>query len=325
MGWEGGAALALASAFVTNLGFLWRHRGAVAAPDVQARRPLHSAICLFRSKWWTIGYVAALVAWLLHVGALALAPLSIVQSALAAGFVFLAVLADRFFGFDVGRREWTGVLLAAAGLAFLALTAGQVKGEQSDYGLAPILAFEAAMVGVGALLIAGQRSGLGAGSRAGVLLGAGAGVLFTVTHVAIKALTGEVSGPLGLVSPWTALIVACGVIAFFVSARSLQIGRAVPVIAATSIAGNATSIVAGVVVFGDPIGSDPFIATLRIAAFGLIVVAAALIPGPLRAASGGESRERRGATRTAGPARAAWVTPLDGFPTSSTGRRWPRG
>ena len=285
--------LALASAFVTNLGFLWRHRGAVAAPDVEMRHPLRSAIGLFKSKWWTIGYVAALIAWLLHVGALSMAPLSIVQAALAAGFVFLAVLADRFFGHELGRREWGGVLLAAAGLAFLAGTAGQVKGEQSDYSMIAILGFEVAMIGLGALLIVGQKGKFSEGSWNGVLLGAGAGVLFTTTHVAIKALTGDVKGVLDLVSPWTLVVVIGGVVAFFVSARSLQIGKAVPVIAATSIAGNATSILAGVVVFGDPVGSDPFIATLRIAAFGLIVIAAALIPGPLRAADGQQERERR--------------------------------
>ena len=296
MGWEGGAGLALASAFVTNLGFLWRHRGAAAAPDVDVRHPWRSAVGLFRSKWWTIGYVAALIAWLLHVGAMALAPLSIVQSALAAGFVFLAVLADRFFGCALGRREWTGVMLAAAGLAFLALTAGQVEGKQSEYATAPIVAFELGMVAIGALLIVGQRGRLGSGSRTGVLLGAGAGALFTVTHVAIKALTGDVSGPMDvLLSPWTLVIVAGGVVAFFASARSLQIGRAIPVIAATSIAGNATSILAGVVVFGDPVGSDPLIATLRIAAFALIVISAALIPGPVRAADENRRRGRRAA------------------------------
>jgi drug/metabolite transporter (DMT)-like permease len=293
MGWQGGAALALASAFVTNLGFLWRHRGAVAAPAVDVRRPLHSAICLFRSKWWTIGYAAAVVAWLLHVGALALAPLSIVQSALAGGFVFLAVLAERFFGFELGRREWAGVLLASAGLAFLALTAGQVENKQSDYDLLPMLAFEVGMVAMGALLILGQARGrFASGDWTGVLMGAGAGALFTVTHVALKALTGDVRGPLDLLSPWTALVVGCGVVAFFASARSLQIGKAVPVIAATSIAGNGTAILAGVVVFGDPVGSDPLMATLRIAAFALVVVAAAVMPGPLRAADEGQRRER---------------------------------
>jgi drug/metabolite transporter (DMT)-like permease len=304
MGWQGGAVLALASAFVTNLGFLWRHRGAVAAPDVDMRRPLRSAIDLFKSKWWTIGYLAAVVAWLLHVGALALAPLSIVQSALAGGFVFLAVLADRFFGHELGRREWGGVLLAAAGLMFLAATAGQVNGEQSDYGTLAIVGFEVGMVGIGALLIVGQNGRVGGGTRKGVLLGAGAGVLFTVTHVAIKALTGDVKGVLDLVSPWTLVVIAAGVIAFFVSARSLQVGRAVPVIAATSIAGNATSILAGVVVFGDPIGSDPLIATLRIAAFGLIVVAAGVIPGPTRAADTQQERERAGQKAARRPATA---------------------
>jgi drug/metabolite transporter (DMT)-like permease len=305
MGWQVGAILALASAFVTNLGFLWRHRGAVAAPDVDVRRPLRSAIGLFKSKWWTIGYAAAIVAWLLHVGALALAPLSIVQAALAAGFVFLAVLADRFFGFELGRREWGGVLLAAAGLAFLAGTAGQVEGKQNDYDLLPMIAFQVAMIGLGAALIVGQRGRLGAGSRTGVLLGAGAGVLFTVTHIALKALTGEFDSPLSLVSPWTLLVVGCGVVAFFASARSLQIGKAVPVIAATSIAGNATSIAAGVVVFGDPIGSDPLLATLRIAAFGLIIVAAGLIPGPTRAADASKERERRSLGHRAEPAPGA--------------------
>ena len=308
MGWQGGAALALASAFVTNLGFLWRHRGAVAAPDVDMRHPLRSAVGLFRSKWWTIGYVAALIAWLLHVGAMAMAPLSIVQAALAAGFVFLAVLADRFFGHELGRREWTGVLLAAGGLAFLAGTAGEVKGEQSDYGTLIIVGFQVAMVGFGALLIVGQKGRFGEGSRNGVLLGAGAGVLFTVTHVAMKALTGDVKGVADVVvSPWTLVIVLGGVVAFFVSARSLQIGKAVPVIAATSIAGNATSILAGVVVFGDPIGSDPLIATLRIAAFGLIVIAAALIPGPMRAAESSATASVPPAAHASPPPRSRYA------------------
>jgi hypothetical protein len=57
-----GLGLALACAFATNLGFLFRHRGAVAAPDVDVRHPLRSAIDLFRSKWWTIGYGVAAIA-----------------------------------------------------------------------------------------------------------------------------------------------------------------------------------------------------------------------------------------------------------------------
>jgi hypothetical protein len=41
----------------------------------------------------------------LHVGALSLAPLSSVQASLSGGLVFLAVFAERFFGFRLGRRS----------------------------------------------------------------------------------------------------------------------------------------------------------------------------------------------------------------------------
>jgi hypothetical protein len=88
-------------------------------------------------------------------------------------------------------------------------------------------------------------------------------------------------------------VVVGGVVAFFASARSLQIGPAVPVIAITSIAGNATSIAAGVIVFGDPLGEGPMIVA-RVAAFLVVVIVAALLPGPIH--EQGE-RRRRAATR----------------------------
>jgi drug/metabolite transporter (DMT)-like permease len=37
--------------------------------------------------------------------------------------MFLAVLAERFFGYHFGRRQWLGVTVTAAGLAVIGLTA----------------------------------------------------------------------------------------------------------------------------------------------------------------------------------------------------------
>jgi hypothetical protein len=91
-----GLILALASAAATNLAFLFKHRGAVLAPPILVRRPLHSAVGLFRSRWFLVGWIVAIAAWGLHVGALLLAPLSIVQAVLSGGLVFLAVFAERF-------------------------------------------------------------------------------------------------------------------------------------------------------------------------------------------------------------------------------------
>ena len=281
-----GLALAGVSAAASQLGFLLRHRGAVAAADVDVRHPLHSAVELFRQRWWTIGYLVAVVAYGLHVAALALAALSLVQAVLAGGLVLLGVLAERFFGFRLGRRQWAGVIFAALGLAFLALT-GEARSGQgtTNYSIATMIAFEGGLVALGTALILSYRVRRAAEQR-GVMLGLAAGLLFTVTHIAVKAASGKVDAPAVelLLSPYLLLALVGGVVAFFASARSLQIGPAVPVIAVTSIAGNASSIPAGIVVFGDPLGGDAMEVTARVGAFLLVVVAAALIPAPTRAA-----------------------------------------
>ena len=100
------------------------------------RHPLASAIGLFRSKWFTLGMLVALVAWSFHVAALALAPLSLVQAVISGGLVFLTVLAERFFGFTVGTRQWAGVGLTALGLVLLAATLPHSGGAHSNYSLA---------------------------------------------------------------------------------------------------------------------------------------------------------------------------------------------
>ena len=291
-----GLALAALSAVAGQVGFLLRHRGAVAAPDVDVRHPLRSAADLFRQKWWTIGYAVAALAYLFHVGALSLVALSVVQAVLAGGLVVLAVVAERFFGFEVGRRQWAGLALSGAALALLALTGEARSGQGSaDYSVPAMIAFEAALVALGVSLLLWCRNGrLGDGT--GVMLGAAAGLLFTTTHVAIKAASGKLdAGPAELlVSPYLLIAVAGGVIAFFASARSLQLGPAVPVIAITSIAGNVSSIPAGIVVFGDPLGGDALEVGVRAFAFVLVIAAAALVPAPARAARpGGDEQPAR--------------------------------
>jgi drug/metabolite transporter (DMT)-like permease len=297
-----GLLLAAVAALITQVGFLLRHRGAVEAPDVDVRRPLRSAAALFRSRWWTIGYALAVVAYVCHVGALALAAMSLVQAVLAGGLVLLAVLAERFFGFQLERRQWVGVILTAIGLAMLAITGEARSGQDSaDYSIAAMLAFETALVGLGVMLILSCRNE-DRKDQHGVLLGLAAGLLFTTTHVAVKALTGKIDTTVAevLLSPYLYVAILGGVAAFFASARSLQLGPAVPVIAVTSIAGNASAIPAGIIVFGDPVGHDTLVVAVRMVAFLLVIAAAALIPAPVRAA---RRRRRRRQVRPA-PQRA---------------------
>jgi multidrug transporter EmrE-like cation transporter len=279
-----GLICALLSALGTNLAFLFKHRGAVAAPDVDMRHPLRSAVDLFRSKWWSIGWAVAAVAFALHVAALTLAPLSIGQAVLAGGLVFLAVLAERFFGFELHRRQWIGIGLVAVSLSLLTLTGGGGGGgASSGYSLAGMIVFEGIAVGVGLLLVVSHLIERIPVQR-GVLLGIAAGLGFGISDVAIKALSGDLdSGPVGLLSPWSVVIVTAAVFSFFASARSLQIGDGVAVIAVTSVAANLSTILAGLAVFGDRLGNDALVIGVRLAAFALILVGAALIPAPVRA------------------------------------------
>src|SRR5688572_19749282 len=78
-----GIALALACAAMANLAMLCKHRGACEAPDISLKTPLHSVRQLFLSRWWTIGFAVAAVAWVLHVAAMSIAPLSLVQAVIA--------------------------------------------------------------------------------------------------------------------------------------------------------------------------------------------------------------------------------------------------
>ncbi len=281
-----GILLALLCALVTNLAFLLKHRGAVAAPDVDWKRPLASAAGLFRSKWFAVGMLVAVGAWLLHVAALALAPLSLVQAVLAGGLVLLTVLAERFFGFKVGLRQWLGVGFTALGLVLLMVTLPGSGGAHSSYSVAGMIAFESGMLAVGTLLVLSPRLGA-AGDHHGVLLGAAAGTLFGVSDVGIKALTGAVGdlGVLGLVSPWLAVAALASVIAFYASARGLQTGHAVPVITLTSAAANISTIAGGIIVFGDPLAGDPLGLVVQGLAFTLVIAAAVLMPAPVRATS----------------------------------------
>jgi drug/metabolite transporter (DMT)-like permease len=295
-----GLALALACAVGTSVSFLLKHRGAVLASPVRVRHPLRSAVGLFGSKWFAVGWIVAVGAWLLHVGALALAPLSIVQAVLSGGLVFLAVFAERFFGFKLGRRQWAGVIVTAAGLAVIGLTSGPDDADPPGHALAALIAIECGVVVVSAAVAVISTHHRVSPAAQGLLLGAAAGALFGVSDIAIKFLADAVEdGVLKLISPWTGAALVASVGAFYASARGLQLGPGVEVIALTSVAANLIAIVGGILVFRDPVGAGALEIAGRMLAFGLVVAGAALIPAPVRATDA--PSDASGEPKTAAP------------------------
>jgi hypothetical protein len=137
------------------------------------------------------------------------------------------------------------------------------------------------MVGATPVAVAG-----GSGPHAGVVLGVSAGLFWAASDTSIKALSDHLGDGAGAVlgSPLVAVIALASLAGLVVSARSLQIGKAVPVIAVTSVAANLFTIAAGPVVFGEPMPDTSLGVVVRVLAFALVIAAAALTPAPVRAA-----------------------------------------
>jgi hypothetical protein len=272
---EVGIVLAVVGAVMANLASLLKHRGCQQVPAVNIAEPLRSARHLASSRWFAAGWCIAAAAWLLHVAALSMAPISLVQAVLAGGAVSLAVLSQRFFGNAVERRQWLALLLGGSGLGLLALTLPGIHGSHSQFALGGIVAFEGALVLLAMTLACGYRLRRLAAHH-GVLMAVLAGTLFAAAGVAIKALTGESSASVLLLAPWVAAILACGAMAQYVAVAALQ--RGVETIGLMGLVASAAQILSGVVVFGDPLASGTVGVGLQATAFALVCGSALLLP-----------------------------------------------
>jgi drug/metabolite transporter (DMT)-like permease len=274
---EVGIALALVAAVMTNLASLLKHRGCHRAEPVRIHQPLRSARALARSRWFAAGWGLAALAWLVHLTALSMAPISLVQAVLAGGAVMLAVLSQQIFGHPVERQQWLALLLGGAGLALLAVTLPQLSGSHSQFAVGPMLGFEGGLALLASGLALGHRSTRLA-ARRGVLLAVLAGTLIAFAGIAIKGLFGADGVSLAVIAPWVALTVLCGALAQYATVAALQGGQAIETIGLIGLVANATQIAAGVLVFGDPLSADPLGLTLQASAFAMVCASALLLP-----------------------------------------------
>jgi drug/metabolite transporter (DMT)-like permease len=279
-----GIGLAFAAALLTNLASLLKHRGCHRAAPVRLQEPLRSARGLASSPWFAAGWGLAAVAWLVHVAALSMAPISIVQAVLAGGAVTLAVMAQRVFGDAVEPRQWLALLLGGAGLALLVLTVPHFSGDHSGFEVGGMLGFEGGLALLAIGLALGHQSERLA-DHSEILLAAAAGVLFALAGVAIKGLTGAGGVSLLVLAPWIALTMVAGIGAQYAAAAALQRGGAIETIGLIGLIANAAQIAGGVLVFGDPLAASPLGLLLQGSAFAMVCASALLIPGRRPAAA----------------------------------------
>ena len=248
-----GLALALASAFALNWGWLAQHGAARDLPALSLRRPLGSLRLLFGDRAWLTGFVVGLAGWALYVAALALAPLSLVQGTSAGGVGLLAALAHRR-GDAIERADWAAVAAAVAGLLLIGVSL--VGGTTASSRPHPVVL--AAWLAI---------SGAAFFARGGIA----AGTLYAAGDVATKA---AVFG-----GAWLALVpvvLAAHGLAFVALQLGFQRGGALQTAGTASLLTNALPIAAGIVLFHEHLPAGT-LGALRVAGFVLVIAAAAVL------------------------------------------------
>ena len=268
-----GLVLAVLASAALNSGYVLQHVGSSTAPAVDVRRPLATFAGLLRSRLWLVGGAVGVTGWAMHVAALSRAPLSLVQAFVAGGLGLMAPLAARALGERLTPVERVGVAGVVVALGLLCVGLGN-PGAHGHVDAAPLAGFLA--VGAVSAVMLARASGPWRPHA----LGLAGGVLYGTADVAIKAITGEASSHgLGtaLLSPWLLAAALATLGAFFSFQRGLQTGAAVPVIVLMTAATTVDSILGGLVVFRDPLGSSHLLVVLHVLAFALVAVAAAVL------------------------------------------------
>jgi hypothetical protein len=264
--------LALASTTLTNVAYLREHDAAAALPALSLRRPLHSVEALLTDRSWLVGFALESGGFALYVAALALAPLTLVQSISAGGIGILAFVSARMSRRRLGRHELAGVLVSMLGLLALAVSLAGGSGEGTGGSTVAILLWLAATAGAAIVALAlGRRF-----EALGVAEGIAGGLFFAIGDISVKVATqGGARAAFGI-----GVIVGYSLGTAFLQ-LGYQKGGALTVAGLATLLTNALPIAAGTVVLGEPVPSGA-LGGVRILAFAAVTLGAILLARPDR-------------------------------------------
>ena len=246
--------LALVSAALINLGFVFQHRG-----HSQRRAGLVSVV---RDRSWLIGQGVGWLGFLGQIAAVALAPLTLVQ-AFSAGSLALSVpLVARLFGHRVGRPQLAAIGVIALSLATLPIGLGGGHGHLHAGTL------------IGGLLVTILIAGVLAPGGGPLRFAVAAGLLYGAGDAAIKAaaVALRLHHPAGSVAGWAALVAFCTFLGFLSFQAALRKGDAIrPLMLMNAFTAVAAALL-GITAFGESLGSTPTATILHAVAIALVLI-----------------------------------------------------
>lgn len=262
-----GLVLAFVSAGLINIAYLQEHDAAADLPALSMRRPIQSARLLLGDSSWLLGFAMESGGFLLYAVALALAPLSLVQSIGAGGIGVLAFASARMARRRLAPVELTGVLLSVLGLVALAVSLVGGRAREGEGKLGPILLWLGATAFVAIVLVIVGRRRWGTAVASGVA----GGLFFSIGDISTKLATqGGARVAFGVLL----------LIGYAAGTGLLQVGyqagRALTVAGLATLATNALPIAAGTVILAEPLPTGVR-GAIRLVAFGTVVTGAVLL------------------------------------------------
>jgi uncharacterized membrane protein len=270
-----GLGLALASALALDAGFLTQQGAVARARELSLRRPLASGRALFANRRWLAGFLLGLSGWGLYFAALALAPLSLVQTVSASSLGLLVVLVAVTHRTLPVRRERIGAVLATLGLMALAASIGRSAATTSSApSTAGLIALAAVVLTVVAVALRRRSAALG---------GLAAGLCYGIGDVTTKAMLIDLPHhptPAALLaSPFLAATAAAHGLGFLLLQRAFQHGGAIASLAPMTAATNLLPIAAGVLLLDERLPAGGLALALRVGAFAAVVAGAWALGG----------------------------------------------
>ena len=278
-----GTAVAVLAAALYNAGYILEKRALTDLPPLGAN-PLQLVKTVTRSRQWLGGFTAMVAGLILQVGALTMAPVSVVQPVLAGGLVVLVVAGGPLLGEQLRRSQRTALFLVIAAVVAIAVSSrpGAHLASSVPSGSFTALALPVALVALVAAWF-GTRSGSGRGLAAAALAGA-AGLLYGLGAVAEKAVAAKVVGS-GVVSgafsalaspyPWLFLVVTfAGMVVFQLA---LQRHPASVVAILSNVVSSVCALAGASVVFGEMLLPSGWWSLARIAGFAGVGAALLLL------------------------------------------------
>jgi drug/metabolite transporter (DMT)-like permease len=276
-----GEGLAIAAAIAFAVGTVLQQKGTMSTKA--GENDPNFLLEILHKPVWLAGMIFQGVGWVLQALALDRAALVVVQSLTALSLVIALPFGAWLTRQHIGGREVTGALLTLGGIVVF-LSAGQPQGGT---GHPSAVTWWTACLVISAL--AGVLGVLGYRREAAekaITLGVAAGLGFGLQAAVTKTFVTEVGGGvLGLLGSWSTYVLILSAIAGFVLQQSaLKTGVLAPSMASSNSVTLFTSVVLGIVVYGERLSKTGgahtgwALAGLAVAIGGVILLAGSAPP-----------------------------------------------